>query len=302
MMKIAKYSIVLIVLLSAAAAGFVSCGGSGSYLNQIAVTPANTTVALGTQPSQQQFTASESLSDNSMTINASDVVTWAYSLPITSMDATGLATLASSVGTATITATDTINHISNSTTYTIAIPATISVTPANPFMAVVVYTTYQFAATATFPGTTSTQDLTALCTWSSSIPAVASVTSPGGLVATLSPGTTNIMATCPSSPLGTTQLTVTLTALQSLAIDQSSPQTLSLSVTPTMSFTVTGTDAAPPTHNYTLSVTWSSSNTAAATIDNTGKATAVAVGTTVITATDPITGIASLGVTLNVTL
>jgi hypothetical protein len=310
--KIAKFSIVVVILFSAAAAGFVSCGGSGAYLNQISVTPADTTVATGTQ-SQQQFTASESLSDNSMTINASDVVTWTYSSPIISMSAFGLASLSgSATGTATVTATDTINHISNTATFSIEDPISTFVTPTTPYMAI--NSTYQFSALAVFPNTTTTQNLagaTSILNFSETDIGGTGTTvlTTGAVTAGTIPGPVIIKAlysyfdgtnthTCPQ---GSTTLTVTNTVLSALTINPAIPTTYTLATSPPQQFTAQGTfPGDPPTGYLSAPWIWTSSNTAVATIAGNGIVTFVATGTTVIYAEDPITTISSAGVTITV--
>src|SRR5262245_8012090 len=70
--------------------------------------------------------------------------------------------------------------------------------------------------------------------------------------------------------------------LRSIAVTPSNP---SVTVGSTQQFTATGTYSDGSTQNVTSQVTWASSNTAAATINSSGLATAVAAGTTTISAT-----------------
>jgi len=72
------------------------------------------------------------------------------------------------------------------------------------------------------------------------------------------------------------------TTLVSITVTPSNP---SITVGTTQQFTATGTYSDSSTQNITASVTWSSSYTSKATINNAGLATAVAVGSTTITAT-----------------
>src|SRR5262249_32916549 len=69
--------------------------------------------------------------------------------------------------------------------------------------------------------------------------------------------------------------------LSSIAVTPSNP---TVTVGGTQQFTATGTYSDGSTQNLTSQVTWASSNTAAATINSSGLATAVAVGTTTISA------------------
>ena len=88
---------------------------------------------------------------------------------------------------------------------------------------------------------------------------------------------------------------------------ESTPVLVSIAVTPanpsgpvgaTQQFTATGTYSDGTSHNVTTSVTWSSSNTGVASIGSSGLATAVAVGTTTITASsEGISGSTTLTIT-----
>src|SRR5882757_1868307 len=140
----------------------------------------------------------------------------------------------------------------------------------------------QYAATGLLSNG-STQDLTSTATWTSSSTSVATVNSTG-LASGIGLGTTNIGAsfngvTATSEPLGVDQLNSITVSPSPATVPQGS----------TVQFTAIGnfTFAAGGTSDLDVSsqVTWASSNTAIATIDNTGNATAVATGTTTITAT-----------------
>jgi Bacterial Ig-like domain (group 2) len=110
---------------------------------------------------------------------------------------------------------------------------------------------------------------------------------PNGLSLTTTTLTANVQG------LSTTATaTVTVGCIQSIAVTPSNPGPISAATSQTIPFVATAA-----TCNGAVVITdvaaWSSSNTAAATIDSSGVATAVAVGTTNITAT-------SDGVTSNV--
>src|SRR3989441_66197 len=84
-------------------------------------------------------------------------------------------------------------------------------------------------------------------------------------------------------------LTVTAAALKSIAV---TPANKTLKPADTQQYTATGTFTDGSTQDLTGSVTWASSDTTVATITTTGGlATAVANGTTTISATDPVTTI-----------
>src|SRR5262249_55115153 len=83
--------------------------------------------------------------------------------------------------------------------------------------------------------------------------------------------------------------------LTSIAV---SPANATLAAGATQQYTATGTYSDSSTQNLTSQVMWTSSNTAAATINSTGLTTAVAAGTTTILATvGSVTGSAGLTVT-----
>src|SRR5882762_2996636 len=133
----------------------------------------------------------------------------------------------------------------------------------------------QYAATGLLSNG-STQDLTNTATWTSSSTSVATVNS-SGLASGIGLGTTNI---------GATFTGVTATS-EPLAVDQLnsikvSPSPATVPQGSTVQFTAIGnfTFAAGGTSDLDVSsqVTWASSNTAVATVDNTGNATAVAPG------------------------
>src|SRR6266436_4892753 len=152
----------------------------------------------------------------------------------------------------------------------------------------------QYAATGLLSNG-STQDLTSTATWTSSSTSVATVNSTG-LASGIGLGTTNIGAsfngvTATSEPLGVDQL-------NSIAV---SPSPATVPQGSSVQFTAIGnfTFAAGGTSDLDVSsqVTWASSNTAVATVDNTGNATAVAAGGPInITATscDGMVGTATL--------
>src|SRR5204862_4862789 len=107
-------------------------------------------------------------------------------------------------------------------------------------------------------------------------------------------GTTTITAALGVVSVNTT-LTVTVAALSTITVTPSAP---SIANGTKQQFTATGTYSDFTTQDLTTQVTWSSSNTAFATIDSAGLATSVAAGTTPVTAT---LGLVSGNTTLTVT-
>jgi uncharacterized protein YjdB len=155
--------------------------------------------------------------------------------------------------------------------------------------------TQQMTATGLYSNN-STQNLSSTVTWASSDTAVATVVA-GGMVTAKAHGTCTITATA-NGVSGSVNLTVTAT-LVSISVTAAS---LSIAPGTTDQFTATGTYNDGSTQNITASVTWSSSNTAVASISSAtalqGLAHALSAGSTTISATSgSISGSATLTVT-----
>jgi hypothetical protein len=141
-------------------------------------------------------------------------------------------------------------------------------------------TTQQYTATATF-GNNSTGDATTQVTWTSSVPNIATINSAGLATAGTTLGQTTIQAKS-GSVIATTRLTVSNKTITSISINPSNTVMTSGS---SQQFTATGTFSDGSTGDVTTSVSWSSSNTAVATVTSGGFVTAVSTGSTTITAT-----------------
>ena len=114
-----------------------------------------------------------------------------------------------------------------------------------------------------------------------------------GSASALAKGTSTIQATS-GSISGSTTLTVTA-ALVSIAVTPANP---TIAKGTAQQFTATGTYSDNSTQNITSSVTWSSTSTAVATINTTGLASTLGVGSTTIQATSgSISGSTTLSVT-----
>jgi hypothetical protein len=277
--------------------------GGGSWnkppvsLMSIEVTPPNQNIAKGTT---QQFLATGVYSDQT-TSDLTQSVTWASSNAAVASVSTlagsnGLVTSVVIGGPVTISATDPATGKAGTATLTVT-PATLSsigVTRVNASIAL--QTKEQFIATGTFSDST-TQDLTSSVNWNSSNPAVASISNAAGsngvASALAAGGPIAITATDPvTGKAGTANLTVTAATLSSLEVTPVNP---SLALGLTEPFVATGVFSDLSTQNMTLSVTWSSSNAAVATISNLagskGLVRSLAAGGPItITATDPATG------------
>jgi len=272
-----------------------------ALLVSIQVTPINPSIAASTT---LPFIATGTFTDTT-TQNITDQVTWASSDPAVATISTadpgrGLAT-GVTPGTTTISATK--GTISGETVLTVTDAPLISiqVTPVAPSLAK--GRSLSFIAIGTF-GDTSTQDLTTQVAWASSDPAVAAISNaPGseGKATALAEGTTTISAAL-GLISGSTLLTVTPAVLVSITVE---PPTPSLAVGRQLSFTATGTFSDASQQDLTTQVTWASSDPAIAVVSNAadseGQATALAVGTTAISATavtvaGPVSGSTSLTV------
>src|SRR5262249_2519866 len=143
--------------------------------------------------------------------------------------------------------------------------------------------TEQFTATGTYTDG-STTDLTSSVTWASADTTVATI-SAGGLASTLATGSTTITASLGGITSDGDTLTVTADPLPSIALAPANP---TVALGQKQQFTATGTLTDNSTEDLTNQVTWTSSDTSVATISNAsgsqGLATALATGTTAITA------------------
>jgi len=137
--------------------------------------------------------------------------------------------------------------------------------------------------------------------WYSSDTNIASV-SDTGVVNGNAVGTAVITATDLAHPSIASSITVNVTRTPLVSIDVApSNLVISMGTTTQVPFTATGTLADGTTlPNLEASMNWSSSHPGAATISNSagseGLATAVAPGTTLIAATDPVTNVSGLTV------
>ncbi|WP_310275049.1 Ig-like domain-containing protein [Rheinheimera soli] len=261
---------------------------TAATLSSISVTPVISSVAVGLN---RQFVATGIYSDGS-TLNISHSVVWASANTQTATmnangnSASGLAT-GQAAGVVQIRAT--LGSISGTATLTVtnASLSSISVTPVNP--SVVDGLTRQFNATGTYSDG-STADLTAVANWTSGTIAVASMNASlaanSGLATGLSAGTSLIRASFAGVD-GSTTLTVTVATLTAIEV---TPENASAVVNETEQFIATGVYTDGSRVNISSTVVWTSSNTGVAVMNasgqlNSGLATAMAAGSSTITAT-----------------
>src|SRR5205809_306951 len=155
----------------------------------------------------------------------------------------------------------------------------LQVTPGNASVAA--SSTQQFSATGKYSDGSS-KDLTSSVLWSSSDTSVASVNNAGlatGVVVGVVTVTAQFGAMQGGATLNVTNAGTNLTGITL------SPAAASVPVNTTQQFTATGNYSDGSSRDLTALVTWGSSSTAVATVDANGLVTAVAAGTTTITAT-----------------
>jgi hypothetical protein len=160
----------------------------------------------------------------------------------------------------------------------------IEVTPANPSIAL--GTHQQFTATGIFSNN-ARKDMTNSVVWTSSETSVATISNETGfkgLATSQAVGSTTITATS-GSISGSTTLTVTAAALVSITVLPSDP---SIALGTHQQFAAIGTFTDNTMQDITTSVTWSSSSPSIAVISDVvgskGLATALAIGSTTVTA------------------
>ena len=252
---------------------------TGATLVSIAVTPASSSMAVGTT---KQFTATGTFSD-STTQDITASVLWSSSSAATAtINNQGLVTSAAT-GVTTITAT--LGSVSGSTGLTVSIShlVSIAITPSNPTIAK--GTSVKFTVTGTFSDLSTATNLSGV-SWKSDHPQFAQVRS-SGVAHGKKAGSVTITATVSGVTPATTTLTIFSGTLASIAITPAAP---TVSAGSTQQFTAMGTFSGGVTpQDITLTTHWSSSSSSVATIANgpngAGLATTTGVGTTNIGAT-----------------
>lgn len=259
-------------------------------LVSLAVSPTSASIA---QSTTLQFTAMGTFTDGSMQ-NVTGSVQWtSTNRSVASINVNGVPGLAMGLAAGNSTITASSGSISSSAilTVTSATLVSIAVTPVNA--SIPLGTVQQFTATGTFSDGT-TQNITDTVTWSSSKNSVASITV-SGLASAGNLGTVTITAAS-GSVSGSTSLTVNAANLSSLTIPQGN---VAIAETTTEPFSAIGTFTDGSTRDLTTQATWTSSNTAVATVGSSyGLAKGLSPGTTTITAA---VGTVSASVILTVT-
>ena len=314
-------------------------GCANTQVGTIQISPASQSLTAG---QTVQFTATGNIghgSHPSSSTNVTNLVTWSSSTTsVATVTSSGLATAVgagtttisatmagSTGGTATLTVTPSSGSTGGEPLVSMAIvPAAQTLTAANQTAGLIAIGTTSGGTTVNLtnmPATIGSATIKA-AVWSSSVTSVATINAATGVATALANGTTTITAVA-SNPDGTV---VTGTATVTVNIPGSPEPLASLAIVPgaqtltaanqTAGLIAIGTTTNGTTVNLTnmpatigsatiKAVTWSSSVTSVATINAaTGVATALANGTTVITAIayNPdgtvVTGIATLTVNI----
>ena len=153
----------------------------------------------------------------------------------------------------------------------------VAVTPATT--SIPVGATRAFVATATYTDGSS-RDVTASSSWTSGTTSIGTVNSTSGVATGVASGTSVITANF-DGKAGSATLTVTAATLSSIAV---TPLVASVPSGLTQRFVATGAYSDGTSVDISNIVTWSSGNTAVATVVSPGVATGVSVGAATITA------------------
>lgn len=252
-------------------------GVDAAVLTTVTVTPALASVPVGLT---QQYVATATYSDNS-TRDVTATSAWASATPASATvnASTGLAT-AVAVGTSSISAT--WGGKSGSATLTV-LPAALvsmSVTPPNPIANVGV--TQQFGATGVYTDG-SIRDIGTLTTFTTGTATVASINSTG--LATAVAGGTSVITGTSGTITANTTMTVNAIPAVTLSSIVIAPGNMTLGVGSTQSLVATAVYSDGSRANVTSTATFTSSSGATVGILTGGSISALAVGTSTITAT-----------------
>lgn len=218
---------------------------------------------------------SATVRDANGTVVSDRVIVWSSS--DNSVASVSSAGVVSGVAPGNVTITATCEGKSGTTAVTVTPVPVGSVTVAPP--SATIHVTQTVALTATVKDTGGKVVTNHPVTWTSSNSLVASVSS-SGVVTGLLPGTATITASADGKS-GSSLITVTLIPVGSVTV---SPASQGLLATQTFPLVVTVKDSLGAIVTDRI-VTWTSSNTGAATVSSLGVVTAVAPGTATITAT-----------------
>jgi hypothetical protein len=261
---------------------------SSPTLTSITVTPASPSIPVGVT---HQFNATGTYSDGS-TLDLTRSVTWASAdTTQATIASSGLATAIAAGSSAITAAKNGVRSPAVTLTVTTATLTSIAVTPGGP--SIPAGATQLFTATGTYSDG-STLNLTTSVTWHSADTTKATIAS-SGLATAVAAGTSAITAARNGVTSPAATLTITTATLTSIAVTAATP---AVPAGATQQFTATGTYSDGSTLDLTASVTWHSADATKAIIASSGLATAVAAGTSSITAAK--SGVTSPPITLTV--
>jgi hypothetical protein len=264
---------------------------TSALLVSIAVSPSAPTIALG---QTQQFTATGTYTDAS-TQDVTTAVTWTSSTAAATIsNASGTNGQATSAGLGVTTITATLGTVSGATALTVTSSVLVSIAVTPSTQSVPLGLSQQFTATGTFSDGT-TEVLTSSVTWSSSGPSatVSNASGSQGRATASAPGTATISAIAAGTTIeGSATMVTTAAVLQSMQV---TPPTPGVQVGLATQLVATGTYSDGSSLDLTGSVTWTSSDATLAVVSNAttsaGVVQGIAVGTAILTATDPASGV-----------
>jgi uncharacterized protein YjdB len=282
--------------------GSASITVTPAALVSIGITPADPSLPAG---SSTALAAQGTYSDGS-SVDVTNMVTW-------SSDSTGVASVSNAtgsqgrvtavaVGSSTVHATLGAVTAATTVTVTAATLVSIAISPADPSLPA--GTSRALVATASYSDG-STADVTTAATWSSNATRVASVSNASGSqgdVTAIVTGTATVTATL-NSVSGSTTVTVSAPVVTQVVI---SPAADSVRVGATVTYSAVAIYSNNTQTTLGRAATWTSSNTAVATLTTGGRggaganvvATAVGTGSSTISATyQGVTGSTTLTVT-----
>jgi YD repeat-containing protein len=258
-------------------------------LSSISVSPQNQSILLG---ATQQFTAMGTYS-NGATQNLTNLVAWSSGnlTAATISDTAGSQGLATAVATGTTNIQAALGSVTGFTNFAVLALSSVAVSATNQSLSV--GQVQPFVATARFSDGSS-QTVTTSANWSSNNPAVATVSNSSGtqgVIVAVAVGQTSVCASYTAG--GATQQGCSTVYVNGISV---TPSSASVPKGGTVSFSAQGElNGSTPGTRF---CTWSSSNPSVATVNNSGLATAVGIGTTTITASyESMVGSATLTVT-----
>jgi uncharacterized protein YjdB len=238
----------------------------------VVVTPAQSTLAVG-----QTVALTATARDAAGNVLPGRAVSWTSGAPsVATVSPTGATATVTAVGAgAGVLIIATIDGRTGSASVTVRQVSNVTVTPSSN--AIFVLWTRQLTATPRDAAGNAISGLTP--TWSTSAPTIASVNSQG-LVAGIAPGLATITAAF-GSATGTATATVQLAPVASVTV---TPNPTSVKVNQTVPLTATLRDALDNILTG-RAITWSSSNTNRASVDQAGVVSGKVAGTTAVTIT-----------------